>query len=182
MDRDSWETVSRRVFWDRCVSLPQWRNQVAAGHRSYLPDSLVGMTPAEFVWFYGLSRFQKDWPSLRAALPAERLWQAGRFDVAWSQSVGGGWNLRPTPDFWTMPTKRRAFLIQVAKTPGISIYAAAKALGLQYRRAHDHAVSLQASGTIRARLVIEKGHHKRQLFPAYPAHSCPGIPPLPKPP
>lgn len=167
MNIGSWEVVSKKVYWDRDVPLERWREKISAGHRSYLPDAVSTMTPAEFIHFYGISNFRQDWPRIRAKLPRETIKYAGVFDLAWSQAVGGGWNLRPTEDFFSMPLKRRTFLIQVARTPGMSIYAVAKSLGLQYRRAHDHATRLLADGKIRAFETIERGHRTLKLFPAY---------------
>lgn len=145
----SWDEVSRTVFWDRAVALSCWRAQVAAGHPSYLPASVHRMHPRVFARFYGRERFLRDWPALKAALSPEDWRAAGRFDLAWSHAMGGGWLVKPGPAFWSLPPKRRAFLLQVGRTPGISIYAAAQALGIPYRRAHDHAHALMALGFLR---------------------------------
>ena len=165
MNNDSWESISKRVFWDRDVPLQRWRDMVAHGHRSYLPGSIATMSPAEFVRFYGLAEFRRDWPTIRANLPAETMRYAGVFDLAWSVAVGGGWNLKPTPDFLAMPEKRRAFLTEVARYPGKSTYEIAKRLGLQYRRAHDHASWLIKAGDIRGVEATENGRSKIRLYP-----------------
>ena len=165
MNVGNWETVSRKAYWDRNVPLERWRKMVAVGHRSYLPGAISAMTPVEFVRFYGLPNFRRDWPTLRAKLPVETVQYAGVFDVAWSHAVGGGWNLKPTEDLLAMPEKRRSFLTLVARTPGKSIYEIAKSLGLQYRRAHDHAVLLTRTGKIRAVEALEGGHRKLKLYP-----------------
>ena len=65
MSVDSWETLSKKVYWDRDVPLERWRERISAGHRSYLPAAVSTMTPAEFVRFYGLSKFKRDWPAIR---------------------------------------------------------------------------------------------------------------------
>lgn len=162
---EPWAALSKKVFWDRDVALERWRERVAAAHRSYLPDSIGTMTPVEFVRFYGLDNFKRDWPALRAALPQETLKFASVFDVAWSHAVGGGWNLVPAADYYAMAAKRRAFLIEVARAPGRSIYEVAKSLGMQYRRAHDHASSLIEAGKIRSVDAVESGLRKRRLYP-----------------
>ena len=162
---DTWATLSKKVFWDRDVALERWRERVAEGHRSYLPDSIATMTPVEFVQFYGLDNFKRDWPMLRAALPKETLKFASVFDVAWSHAVGGGWNLVPAADYYEMAAKRRAFLTEVSRLPGRSIYEVAKILGMQYRRAHDHASSLIEEEKIRAVDAVENGLRKRRLYP-----------------
>ncbi len=162
---ETWGTLSKKVFWDRDVALERWRERVSAGHRSYLPDSIATLTPVEFVQFYGLDNFKRDWPMLRAALPKEALKFASVYDVAWSHAVGGGWNLVPAPDYYDMAAKRRAFLTEVARAPGKSIYEVAKILGMQYRRAHDHASSLIEAGKIRAVDAVEDGLRKRRLYP-----------------
>lgn len=164
---ESWDAVSKKVYWDRSVALEKWRERVAEGHRSYLPDAVSTMNVREFIHFYGAGRFVSDWPSLRGLLPEAVAKHAGIYDLAWSRMAGGGWNLRPTEDFFSMPAKRRLFLLSVAKHPGKSIYEIAKSLGMQYRRAHEHAENLVKAGRIRSDDVIEGGHRKRKLYPAY---------------
>jgi hypothetical protein len=166
-DVESWEAVSRKAYWDRDVPLEKWRTKVSEGHRSYLPDAASSMSVAEFVHYYGVDKFVRDWPALRARLPAAAAKRAGMLDLAWGRLVGGGWNLRPVADFYSMPARRRQFLVQVSKTPGKSIYEVAKALDMQYRRAHDHAVTLVQEGKIRSVATVEGGHRKVKLFPAY---------------
>lgn len=166
MSVDRWAVVARKVYWERDVPLARWRERISLGHRSYLPAAIATMTPVEFVRFYGEANFKRDWPALRAKLPQETVKYAAVFDLAWSRAVGGGWNLRPTEDFFSMPGRRQDFITQVAYAPGMSIYEVAKSLGLQYRRAHDHATSLLREGKIRAVDTIEHGHRKLKLFPS----------------
>lgn len=160
-----WPALARRVFWDREVPLQTWRERVREGHRSYLPDSVSRMTPAEFVKFYGSAEFASDWPAMREQLPAQALAKAPIHDVAWSRLNGGGWNLKPRPGFAGLPARRKMFLTEAARDPGRSIYEYAKALGLQYRRAHDHAQALLAQGWIKRRDVVEAGRRKARLYP-----------------
>ena len=167
MKIESWESVSKKVYWDRDISLEKWQDKVSVGHRSYLPDAVTGMTVDEFAHFYGIRKFIQDWPLLRAKLPESSARKVGVYDIAWSRLSGGGWNLHPTPDFNTMPERRRQFMVAVAQTPGRSIYEIAKSLGMQYRRAHDHATNLILNGNIRSKEVVEGGHRKTKLYPAY---------------
>ncbi|MBI5900532.1 MAG: hypothetical protein HZB40_15040 [Rhodocyclales bacterium] len=166
-DGKSWEEVSRKAYWDRSVQLEKWREEISAGHRSYLPGAVSGMSVSEFVHFFGKERFIADWPRLRALLPGKIASKAGVYDLAWSKLAGGGWNLRPTPDFNAMAARRRQFLVAVARTPGKSIYEVAKSLGMQYRRAHEHAVNLIRDGKLRGSEVVENGHRKIKLYPYY---------------
>lgn len=168
MSDKEWESVSKKTYWDRNIPLSRWREKISIGHKSYLPDAVSTMNPVEFISFYGLSSFKQDWPRLRLSLPKNFLKYTGLFDLAWSQVIGGGWNLCPTEDFFSMPKKRREFLIQVALRPGMSIYAIAKTMGIQYRRAHDHAMRLVSDGKIKAIESVEQGRCKSKLFPAYP--------------
>jgi hypothetical protein len=163
----TWEAVSKKAYWDRDVSLEKWRDRVSAGHPSYLPDAVAGMNVSEFVHFYGAKKFVSDWPLLRAHLPGEIARKAGVYDLAWSRLAGGGWNLRPSPDLNAMPERRRQFMVAVAKTPGSNIYELAKLLGMQYRRAHEHAVNLMQAGKVRGKQVVEGGRSKTRLYPAY---------------
>jgi predicted transcriptional regulator len=68
-----------------------------------------------------------------------------------------------------MPERRRELFVAVAREPGKSIYEVAKSLGMQYRRAHDHAVNLIREGKIRGADVVEGGHRKTKLYPSYNA-------------
>jgi hypothetical protein len=164
----TWEAISKKAYWDRDVPLEKWRDRVSTGHRSYLPDAVVGMTVSEFVHFYGVKNFVRDWPYLRSLLPENVAKKASIYDLAWSRLAGGGWNLRPFIDFNTMPEPRRQFLLAVASMPGNSIYELAKSLGMQYRRAHEHAVNLIQAGKVRGKVVVEGGRSKTKLYPTYP--------------
>lgn len=167
---ESWEAVSKKAYWDRDIPLEKWRDRVSTGHRSYLPNAVTGMEVSEFAHFYGVRRFVQDWPFLRAQLPEKAARKTGIYDLAWSWLAGGGWNLRPSPDFCAMPKRRRQFLVAVAKTPGRSIYEVAKSLGMHYRRAHEHAVNLIQAGKVRGKDVVEDGRRKTKLYPAYGEH------------
>lgn len=164
---ETWESVSKKAYWDRDVPLEKWRTGISAGHRSYLPDAVALMSVPEFIHFYGLERFLQDWPRLRTLLPESALKKTGVHDLAWSRLAGGGWNLRPVPDFYTMPERRRQFFVAVARAPGKSIYELAKTLGMQYRRAHDHAVELIREEKVRGAEVMEGGRRKTKLYPSY---------------
>ena len=171
LDRDAqvrpepWALVSKKIYWDRDVTLATWRDKVTEGHRSYLPAAIAVLTPVEFVRFYGLANFKTHWPTLRAKLPDASQAHAGVYDLAWSRAMGGGWNLKPSAQFLSLPTKRRAFMTQVACTPGKSIYEIAQLRTMQYRRAHDHATYLVEAGQIKCVEVLENGRRKKQLFP-----------------
>ncbi len=162
---EPWDTVSKKVYWDRDVALDKWKEMVSIGHRSYLPDAVATMDVVEFIHFYGAKRFVEDWPTLRGLLPAARIRRAGTYDMAWSRLVGGGWNLKPMKDFHVMPKRRKQFMLRVALLPGKSIYELAKDLGMQYRRAHDHAQTLIKEGKLRDKEVVQGGHRKRKLYP-----------------
>jgi hypothetical protein len=82
MSVDSWETLSKKVYWDRDVPLERWRERISTGHRSYLPAAVSTMTPTEFVRFYGLSKFKRDWPALRAKLSKESREDTLRFSTS----------------------------------------------------------------------------------------------------
>ena len=164
---ESWESVSKKAYWDRDVPLPRWIERVATGHRSYLPDAVSAMNVSEFIRFYGVKRYIRDWPVLRSHLPEDVAKKTGVYDLAWSRLAGGGWNLKPYPDFNNMPKRRQQFLMAVAKTPGRSIYEVAKSLDMQYRRAHEHAMKLMQEGKMRGAEVLEDGHKKTKLYPLY---------------
>jgi len=164
---EPWEVVSKKAYWDRDVDLQKWRDRVAVGHRSYLPDAIKVMHPREFIHFYGKKAFVLDWPRLRALLPKDSHRHCPFYDVFWSQLAGGGYDLKPYADYYNLPERRRQFLRAVAKTPGKSIYEIAKSLDMQYRRAHDHAMALIQENRIRGKEVKDGSRRKIKLYPAY---------------
>jgi hypothetical protein len=164
---ESWSVVSKKAYWDREVSLEKWKTRVAQAHRSYFPDAIAKFHAIEFIYFYGKSDYVTDWPKLRAQLPSSHQKYLGMYDLHWSQLAGGGWNLRPSLSYLDLSKRRKEFLLAISKTPGKSIYEIAKELHMQYRRAHDHAKDLMEKRLIRGQSVIETGHRKTKLFPAY---------------
>lgn len=162
---EPWDVVSKRVYWDRAVELEKWREMISCGHRSYLPAAVAIMDVTEFIHFYSPRRFVQDWPTLRENLTTHQTQAAGTFDVAWSRLAGGGWNLKPSTDFHNLPKRRKQFLLRATSMPGRSIYDLAKDLGLQYRRAYEHAQCLIKEGKLRDREVIEGGRRKRKIYP-----------------
>ena len=40
---EPWNSVSKKVYWDRDVDLDKWKEMVSIGHRSYLPDEVATM-------------------------------------------------------------------------------------------------------------------------------------------
>jgi len=128
VNKEDWETVCKKVYWDRTIPLERWQERIAAGHRSYLPDAVSILNPVEFARYYGSENFKRDWPRLRSMLPAEFLQFAPVYDAAWSHAVGGGWNLKPTPDYFSMPKRRKAFLTEIVRTLGIASMASPSTL------------------------------------------------------
>jgi hypothetical protein len=163
----AWETISKKVYWDRDVPLALWRERVSEAHHSYLPEAVRRMPVREFIYFYGKDRFVLDWPRLRAALPPDIASRCGMYDIFWSQLAGGGLNLRPVPQFYELATRQREFLVEAMRVPGSSIYQIAKRLGMQYRRAHDHAQALIAQGIVRDKAIDSGLRRQRLLYPTY---------------
>lgn len=114
--------------------------------------------------FYGPDGFVMDWPSIRSKLPPESMKHTPTLDCFWSQLRGGGLHLHPSIDFYSMPEKRREFLIEISRRPGISIYEAAKNLSMQYRRAHDIAMRLVSEGRVKAVSAVRNGRRVAALF------------------
>lgn len=169
----AWERISKRVYWDREVPLDLWREQASLAHRSYLPDAVRRMPVREFISFYGKDAFIRDWPRLKAALPTAAAGvggaaiSTGMYDMAWSQLVGQSFNLRPVPQFYDLAQKQRDFFIEAMRMPGSSIYQIAKRLGMQYRRAHDHAQALISQGLVRDQQIDDGKRKQRLLYPNY---------------
>lgn len=163
-DDAPWEEVARSVFWSRDVPLEKWREGILAGHRSYLPDSIKRMSPTNFVRFLGRAAFREHWPHIRQCVPPELSKSAGPLDYLWSWLESGTFNLKPESVFMRWPGRRREIYDQVVHHPGISIYAAAKAANVPYRRAHDHVRALMDEGLVRAK----EGHGPRRAQHLYP--------------
>ncbi len=125
------------------------------------------MDVREFAHFYGVRRFVRDWPTLRSLLPEKVAKNAGVYDLAWGWLAGGGWNLRPFPDFNTMPMRRRQLLVAIAKKPGMSIREVAESLRTSYRSAHGHATKLIKEGKVRGKVALGGGDLETRLYPAY---------------
>ncbi len=159
-----WEEVSRRVFWDRDVERETWRKRIEEAHPSYLHESVIRMTPREFIHYLGRDVFLRVWPTLRTSLTGEAKHSCGGMDLAWSWLVSGTFNVIPVARMDTLTKRERDFLFHIAKHPSETIYGAAKACGMQYRRAHEYAGRLQSFGFIRAKPVKENGRRKTRLY------------------
>lgn len=161
-----WEDLSKNAYWDRDVPLAAWRQRVREAHRSYLPGAIKAFDPVEFIHYYGVGAFKTDWPKLRQSLDADITKRhAAIFDLAWSRLVSGTWNVAPDERVTSMPKRRRDFLFAVARKPGSSIYAIASMLGMQYRRAHEHAKDLSQAGLLRIKPSVRTGRLSNLLFP-----------------
>ena len=167
LEAQAWESISKKVYWDRAVSLDVWREQMPQAHRSYLPQAVQRMRVREFIYFYGKEAFVRDWPRLKAALPEEVARGSGMYDITWSQLAGGSFNLRPVPQFYELASRQREFLVEAMRAPGSSIYQIAKRLSMQYRRAHDHAQALIALGIVRDKSLNDGKRKQRLLYPSY---------------
>lgn len=165
----AWNDLSKKAYWDRDVPLDVWRKSIREGHPSYLPHAVAAFDPVEFIHYYGVATFKHDWPKLRTFLESSVMRRHGPvFDLAWSRLVGKCWNLPPDARILEMPPRKQAFLMAVARHPGASIYEIASDLGMQYRRAHDHAKDLAESGLVEMQPSVRRGRMRMQLFPALP--------------
>lgn len=163
-DLESWEVVSKKVYWDRDVSLNKWIEMIAIGHPSYLPDAINVMQAAEFLKFYGVRKFTHDWPFLKSQIKTKKG-KFGMYDLAWSQLSGGGYNLKPYPEFNDMPEDKKQFLIAVAKTPGKCIEQIAETLNIQCWQATQLADNLISDGKIKRVHQIDDGQVVIKLYP-----------------
>ena len=157
----NWPEVAKRTFWDRTVPFDAWHAGVAAGHRSYLPQSVKTMPPEQFIRFFGVQQFKSAWPAMRAGLKPEQLRHAAMLDRLWSRLVSGTWNLKPVLDPETLPRRQRECLLAAVRAPGITQYALSKALGMQYKQVHDSIKKFQALGLFK--LVPKKGDARGSL-------------------
>lgn len=150
--RPAWADVAPRAFWDRVVAEAEWREGFLAGSPAYLPPTLHALEPREAIPLLGLPAFVEAWPRLRktalatGAAPARRV---RKWDVYWSLAATGTLDVAPLDTWMSLPRRAKEFLRHVSAHPGTSIYAAAKSLGMAYRRAHDHAHRLIALGFLK---------------------------------
>lgn len=161
-----WDALSKKAYWDRDVPLATWKKGIAEAHRSYLPGAVKAFDPVEFIHYYGAKTFKSDWPRLRKSLEddiAKR--HAPVFDLAWSRLISGTWNLAPDERIMSMPQRKREFLFAVSREPGLSIYGIAGVLGMQYRRAHEHAQDLIRAGLVLMKPTVQSGRLSNLLFP-----------------
>lgn len=162
----AWVDLSKKAYWDRDVPLATWQQRISEAHRSYLPCAIKAFDPVDFIHYFGVDAFKAQWPRLRKCLDADTAKQhAPVFDLAWSRLVSGSWNLAPDESITTMPERRREFLYAVARKPGLSIYAIAAMLGMQYKRAHEHAKYLGQAGLLFIRPSVKAGRLSNLLFP-----------------
>lgn len=162
----SWEVLSKKAYWDRDVPLATWQERTREAHRSFLPGAIKAFDPVEFIHYYGANAFKVDWPKLRQGLEADVVKRhAPVFDLAWSRLISGSWNLAPDERIALMPARRREFLFAVARKPGMSIYAIAGMLGMQYRRAHEYANALSEAGLLLMKPSVQSGRLSNLLFP-----------------
>ena len=167
-----WSELNKKAYWDRDVPLATWQQRTSEGHPSYFPQAVSAFDPVEFIHYYGVSAFKDDWPALKEKLdPAVLRRHAPMFDLTWSRLVGKSWNLPLDGRIIDMPARKREFLAAVSRTPGVSIYEIANMLGMQYRRAHDHAKALSEDGLVRMRQSARQGRMRNLLFPAGAASS-----------
>lgn len=160
-----WDASYKQAFWDRNVQYDDWKVHVIEGHPSYLPQSVTRLPVRTFIALLGQDAFIAHWPRLRGLLPAGSRRQWASYDMAWSQLVSGTFNVQPLTAWFDLSRRERAFLLGVAQQPGEGIYQVGKRLGMQYRRAHDHAKALISAGFIRVRTDRVKNRTVHRLYP-----------------
>ncbi len=162
-DDASWETVARSVFWSRDVDESNWRQQVIAGHPSYLADSAARMSTRNFIRFMGRGAFRLNWPRLRELLPAGSR-GVPRLDAAWSLIETGTFNMPPQAALAEWPGRSREVYDAIIHHQGASLYEVASLAGVPYRRVHDHVHALEKRGLLRSLLDDSGPRVKRRLY------------------
>lgn len=168
-----WATVSVAAFWDRTVALEDWREGFLAGSLSYVPQTLKGIHPRQAIGLLGVPAFVDAWPRVRQVALArwpELARRIRKWDVFWSLAATGRLDIRPLQVWPGLARRTREFLLYIADHQGATAYAAAKALGMTYRRAHDHARKLVDLGFCMRR--EEPGPRRKVLL--YATHEARG--------
>ncbi len=162
-DNAPWEAVARSVFWSRDVGLSTWREQVLAGHRSYLPDSVARMSTRNFIRFLGRANFRQHWPRVRALLSPSGNGVA-RLDAAWSLIESGTFNLAPESALLPWPGRSREVYNAIVHHQGASIYETAAIAGVPYRRVHDHVRALEKLALVKSFIDTTGPRPRRRLY------------------
>lgn len=164
LHRDApWSVTSRLVFWNRDVSLEDWREGILAAKRAYLPDSVQHMQPVHFVKFLGREAFIKEWPRVRHALEASHPGRA-KLDLYWSRLSTGTFDADPDACLLNLPGRSREAYDYLVKNQGASVYQLAQDVNIPYRRAHDHVTRLTEVGLISSRYTEDEPRLKRRLY------------------
>lgn len=167
--RPRWETVAQEAFWDRHVQEADWREGFLAGAAAYVPQTLKTIEPWVAIGLMGKDAFVQHWPDIRAGALLRWPTLARRickWDVYWSLAATGTPDVRPLADWPKLARRTREFLLHIATHQGSNIYAAGKALGMTYRRAHDHAMKLVGLGFLVRRDTHDDGRRKTLLYAA----------------
>lgn len=168
-----WSSLAREAFWDRQVEQEDWRQGFLRGSTSYFPQTLQYIEPRHAIALLGRDDFVRAWPTLRLSFlehHPQMLRRVRKWDVYWSLAATGTLDVRPLPSWAKLPRRAKEFLLYVARHQGTSIYAAAKALVMPYRRAHDHAVKLADMGFLRSVLDTTGARRKVILHAAQDVH------------
>lgn len=170
----AWEDLRVQAFWDRAVSLHDWREGFFAGSPSYGPQTLRGIRAADAIPLLGAAEFVQAWPALREVyltlLPDMRR-RIRTWDSYWSREVSGTADIAPLEAWARLPRRTREFLVHVARRPGDTIYGAAKAIGATYRRAHDHYRRLSALGFLKESAEVSGGRRRTRLYAVNPLNA-----------
>lgn len=162
-DDAPWDVVARSVFWSRDVALAIWRDNVLAGHPSYLPDSVARMSPGNFIRFLGRQNFLDHWPKLRKLLgPGAR--GLSTEDAAWSFLMTGKFNMPPEAALASWPGRSKEVYDTIVQHQGASIYEVAALAGVPYRRVHDHVQKMEGMALVRSFIDRTGPRPRRRLY------------------
>lgn len=162
-DNAPWAVVARSVYWSRDVALTTWRDQVVAGHPSYLQDSVARMSPRNFIRFLGRQDFLDHWPSIREFLkPGVR--GLSSLDATWSFMKTGTFNMPPEAALASWPGRSKEVYDAIVQHQGASIYKVSTLSGVPYRRVHDHVGKMEDMALVRSFLDRTGPRPRRRLY------------------
>lgn len=170
-DDKEWERVRVAAFWSYHITRQQWREFFLTQNPSFFYETIDKLHPKIVCGILGEKVFLKTWPELRLeawekAEPhstfARRLRQ---WDAYWSLKKIGAPGLEPRIDFNKLPRRRKEFLIEALRHPGLSVYAISKRLGMTYCRAHEHMTKLSTQGFLTSMERVREGRAQRILGP-----------------
>ena len=170
-DDMEWERARVSAFWSYHMTRHQWREFFLAQHPSFFYETVDKLHPKVVYELLGRKDFLNAWPRLRIkawekAEPSSTLAKRlNQWDAYWSIKKIGVPCLEPRTEFSELPRRRKEFLVEAVRHPGLSVYVLSKRLGMTYCRAHEHMTKLSEKNFLTSVERINDGRAQRLVGP-----------------